>query len=107
MHVVFYILFLNKFDVFEPLAKFQSLRECKKYEMKLNHNRKNFFHCDQLKDEHISKPFDYFYRKLNTFKNTRKEMKTLPIVLEDIAQMEHYVYRLTLQNNTLSRLCNA
>jgi hypothetical protein len=61
MHVVFYVLFLNKFNVFEPLAKFKSLKECKKTEISLMYHKKKNFSCDQLRDEHLSKPFDYFY----------------------------------------------
>ena len=66
MNIFFYILYLSKADIVEPMAKYNSLLECKKQAIELNFEMKKSkrnikYFCDQLRDNYVSKPFDYIY----------------------------------------------
>ena len=66
MNIVFYILYLSRMGTVEPMAKYESAKECRGQAIELNvrakkNKQKVKYFCDQLKDNYVSKPFDYFY----------------------------------------------
>jgi hypothetical protein len=66
MNIVFYVLYLSRMQTMEPMAKYDSLKECKVQAIELNNRAKKNkqkikYFCDQVRDNYVSKPFDYLY----------------------------------------------
>ena len=66
MKIVFYLLYLSRLDAIEPIAKYDSLQECRQQATALTQNVQKYnkdvrYFCDHVKDNYVTTPFDYMH----------------------------------------------